>query len=231
MKTRSGFLLAGLATLAACATPQPAPLVAPAAVAPAPAANIATASLGAPGGASAAVRLVSPKAAYGVLLLSLQPWLATDILEYTVILERQTAPAVLGDPGTPATFDAANGVTVTVPVVGPNAKTAATFTSVPFGNVYRAFVTALGNHGGIVDPVTFANSTLTTLNTTPATADFDFTLPQNQGVTLTQATQVVFDPVVFAGQGTVTFNAPDGVFVSPGAPIAGSATNRAFNVE
>jgi hypothetical protein len=205
-----------LVTLAACAG-------APVANAPRAADPAAVVADGAPAAARAAasaarvdamVRLLPPKGYAVQTAPTVHRWVAADILEYTVKLAFETGPG---------TYDDAHAVTVDVPVAGPAPKTQAVFTNIPWGGKYRAFVTAKGNRGGVING-TIDASVLTPLNATPATADFDFTAANDVQPVASQTVQVVFDDVPFSGTANVTFQSPaDGAYATPAPAISASA--------
>lgn len=165
---------------------------------------------------TAAVNLVAPVARYELKgATTVHRWMPDDILRYKVVLAERTSTDV---------FDVANGVEALVPVKGTDPKTMAIFTDIPQGKYYRAFVTAEGNVAGVVaDP--FDASVFTTLNSTPGTADFDFTAANDVEANPPQkSVQVVFDDVPFNGTASVSFDPPaEGKFAQPSPAITGSA--------
>lgn len=214
LRTLTAACAASLA-LAACAPATPVQTAV--AVQPQAAALPATASLGGPTTNQATLQFTTPKAAYFLATTGVHHWEVNDMLQYEVVFKKITGTS-------PDTFDDANAVTVDVPVKGPDIKTQATFSNIPWGGTYRAFVTAQGNEGGVVG-TPFATSTFTAMNATPASpTDFDFTTPQNANQVITHAVQVVYDATPFTGTANVTFATPsDGVYLAPSPAISGSA--------
>ena len=140
---------------------------------------------------------------YGVLQVAgtVHHWVAADIVEYDVLLEGSTSG--------PPTFNPSNVLATVTVSVGTSSQ--ATFENLSQGVYYRAFVTARGDYMG--DPA----GTLVTLNTTAATADFDFTATQDVPAVYDVTTTVVFDSVAFSGTGNLTFGSPaDGGYGAAG---------------
>lgn len=171
-------------------------------------------SLGAATGNTASLRFEAPLAPYALQntpVPTVHRWVPNDIVQYVVAFKKQ-----VGD----NQHEETGYAEVTVPVKGPNAKTTAVFTKVPWGSVYRAFVTAKGNIGGDV------NGALVVLNDVAATADFDFTQTQDAPSAISKSVKVVFNQVLFSGTGSVTFQQPDeGTYANPQGEIQATATS------
>lgn len=216
LRHRSSFLgSAALAAFLVACAPQALPQgptaqgEAPSLAAPAE----VTRSLGAPTENRATLRFERPVSPYRLALNAVPTvhrWVPNDVVQYVVAFKKQ-----VGD----NQYEETGYAEVTVPLKGDAPKSTAVFSKVPWGSVYRAFVTAKGNIGGDV------NGTLVVLNDVAATADFDFTQTQDTPSQVSKSVRVVFNQVLFSGVGSVGIQTPaEGTYANPQGEIQATAT-------
>lgn len=158
------------------------------------------------GDRSIAVTLQAPVSADYKTQATVHRWVDNDIYQYDVALKVWNGSSYV---------DLNPAIAVVVPrKVTP--KTKAVFTNLRQGSKYQVSVVAKGNVGGTAATVT--------LNSTPATATFDFTGTQDVENTLAADLRIVFDAVAFNGSGTTTVQTPvEGTYQNPSEAETGSA--------
>lgn len=152
------------------------------------------------------ITLVPPQEAGYQSQATVHRWVDADIFQYEVTLKVKNGGSFV---------DFATPLTVVVPRKG-TPKTKAVFTHLKQGAIYQASVVAKGNVGG--------SAASTVLNSTAATAVFDFSAAQDVEDTLSASMRVTFDAVAFNGNGSANLQTPvDGSYSNPTAPEAGAA--------
>lgn len=162
---------------------------------------------GVQGGRVAAVHIAPAQDGAFQTQTVIHKWVDNDIYQYEASLKYYNGTSYV---------DFVPALTVVVPrKVTP--KTMAVFTNLRQSMKYQVSLTAKGNNGG--------SAATTVLNSTPATAVFDFTATQDVQDTLSANLQITFDPVPFSGKGTATMLTPaDATYSNPvpaesGAPM------------
>jgi hypothetical protein len=195
MRFNKQSLLPLLSLVAACSQAQPVvPAQPPAAQVAAHTAVVINAGL--KGSRTAVLNIGLPRAPRYELQSNptVHRWVVEDIKAYEIELRMRNASNT-------SQYDTiGTGLTATVDMKGASTPSGVVFEGLAAGGYYRAFVTAKGNQGG-----TAAD---TTLNSTPATADFDFTDDQDLVTVSSQSVTVEFDDVDFSGEGSLTFGSP-----------------------